>query len=79
MVSRLLLLLSLGAAVGIPALGASAPGRLYVTSSLGDDITVIDLQSFKAVQDIRSESRSTECVRPPMAAAFTQLSNLSAI
>jgi YVTN family beta-propeller protein len=41
------------AAACLPAPCASAPGRLYVTNSLGDDITVIDLQSFKVVQDIR--------------------------
>jgi len=46
-----LLLLLLAAPCGL-ALGGS-PGRLYVTNSLGDDITVIDLQSFKVIQDIK--------------------------
>jgi len=32
---------------------ASAANRLYVTNSLGDDITVIDLGTFHVVQDIK--------------------------
>ena len=47
------LLLLLTAAPCQRALAADASGRLYVTNSLGDDITVIDLQSMKAVQNIR--------------------------
>lgn len=46
-------LLFLGAAVCLPTLGASSSGRLYVTNSLGDDITVIDFQSFKVVANIK--------------------------
>jgi YVTN family beta-propeller protein len=34
-------------------LAASAATRLYVTNSLADDITVIDLKTFKVVQNIR--------------------------
>ena len=49
----LFVLLFLSAAHYHPALGASAPGWLYVTNSLGDDITVIDLQSLKVVRDIK--------------------------
>ncbi len=36
-----------------PALAGNGSGRLYVTNSLGDDITVIDLQSLKVVHDIK--------------------------
>ncbi len=32
---------------------ANSSARLYVTNSLGDDITVIDLDTFKVVQDIK--------------------------
>lgn len=32
---------------------ANTAARLYVTNSLGDDITVIDLNTFRVVQDIR--------------------------
>jgi YVTN family beta-propeller protein len=35
------------------ARAANSSGRLYVTNSLGDDITVIDLQTLKVVQDIK--------------------------
>jgi YVTN family beta-propeller protein len=44
-----ILILSLGAA----AAGAAASMRLYVTNSLGDDITVIDLGTLKAVQTFK--------------------------
>lgn len=46
-------LLFLGAAICAPALSASVSGRLYVTNSLADDITVIDLESLKVIQDIK--------------------------
>ncbi|HEX4810197.1 MAG TPA: YncE family protein [Bryobacteraceae bacterium] len=49
----LLVPLFLTATLYPPARAANASGRLYVTNSLGDDITVIDLQSLKAVQDIK--------------------------
>jgi YVTN family beta-propeller protein len=42
--------------LGVPfqnARAANASGRLYVTNSLGDDITVIDLQTLKIVGDIK--------------------------
>jgi len=35
------------------ASAANTSGRLYVTNSLGDDITVIDLNTFRPVQDIK--------------------------
>jgi YVTN family beta-propeller protein len=49
----LFVVLLLSAAPFHAAFGASASGRLYVTNSLGDDITVIDLRSLKVVQDIK--------------------------
>lgn len=54
MITRFLfVLLSFGTAVGLAAPGATSSGLLYVTNSLGDDITVIDLQSFTVVRDIK--------------------------
>jgi YVTN family beta-propeller protein len=47
-----LLFLLIGAPCRL-SFAAGSPGRLYVTNSLGDDITVIDLQSFKVIQDIK--------------------------
>jgi YVTN family beta-propeller protein len=44
--------LFLGAGLG-NANGATSAGRLYVTNSLGDDITVIDLQTLKVIGDIK--------------------------
>jgi YVTN family beta-propeller protein len=49
----LFILLSFGAALCPASLYAGSSGWLYVTNSLGDDITVIDLQSFKVVGDIK--------------------------
>lgn len=44
--------LFLGAVFG-NAHAATSSGRLYVTNSLGDDITVIDLQTLKVIENIK--------------------------
>jgi YVTN family beta-propeller protein len=49
----LLAFLLLAAAPFENAAAANASARLYVTNSLADDITVIDLDTFRVVQDIK--------------------------
>ena len=47
------------------SIAAGAPDRLYVTNSLGDDITVIDLRTLKVVQNIRVGAEVHGICAPP--------------
>ena len=51
--TRFLIAVLLFPATSFQGFAANASGRLYVTNSLSDDITVIDLQTLKVVQDIK--------------------------